>query len=261
MLGAIIGDIAGSIYEAAPIKRKDFTPLLARDADFTDDTVLTLAVAQCLVDGSDAARMLKAWGRHYTGRGYGGRFLRWLFSDDLAPYNSFGNGAAMRISPVALLADSVERLRAMTEQVTAPTHNHPEGIKGAYAVAYTIWLARQGQNAEQIRERATQATGYALDRELDAIRPGYGFDVTCQGSVPESILCALEAVSFTDAIRNAISLGGDADTMAAIAGAIAEARFGIPPDLAGDAWARLDLRMQTVLARLYAKAGVAAPWP
>ena len=255
MLGACIGDIIGSVYEFNAWKSLEF-PLFGEKSEFTDDTVCTIAVAECLLDGSDPAATLRKWGHRYPGRGYGGSYAVWLRDPKMGPYNSYGNGAAMRVSPAALLAGTLEEALRMADHVTAVTHNHPEGLKGAAATVTAIWLARQGVAPEDIRERIQKDFGYDLSRSVDEIRPGYRFNETCQDTVPQAIVSALEATSFEDAIRNAVSLGGDADTLAAIAGPIAEVLFGIPEDIRRKGWMRLPKDMRDVLERLYAKAGV-----
>lgn len=260
MLGAIAGDIIGSVYESHPIKRKDFQPLFHPKARFTDDTVLTVAVADALLFGHDPVVAFKDWGRRYPDCGWGGMFRQWLFSERTEPYGSFGNGAAMRVSPAALLARTLEEALEMAERVTRVTHNHPEGRKGAAATVTAIVVSRQGMAAEAVRGLIEERYGYDLSHTVDEIRPDYRFDETCQGTVPEAIVCALEARDYEDAVRNAVSLGGDADTLAAIAGAIAEARFGVPQEIASQAWNRLPEEMREVLAKLYARAGIAAPW-
>ena len=231
MLGAIIGDIAGSIYEWAPIKTKDF-PFFGDNCHFTDDSVCTIAVADILLRDLPPAETMQKWCRRYPGRGYGGNFGDWIYADPPEPYNSFGNGAAMRVSPAAFLnRDDLEAALSATNKVTEITHNHPEGIKGARATTYAIWLAYRGVKPETIREIITVDCRYDLRQTVDEIRPGYTFNEICQDTVPQAITCALESVSYEDAIRNAISLGGDADTLAAIAGPIAEALHGIPDEL------------------------------
>lgn len=252
MLGAILGDIAGSVYEWNNTKSKDFQPLVSQRAFFTDDTVLTIAVADALLNHRPPAEAFKDWGRRYPDVSWGGHFARWLFSDETAPYGSFGNGAAMRVSPAGLLGRDLAEVVRLSDHVTAATHDHPEGLKGAAATATAIYLARQGAGAEDIRASVTETYGYDLTATVDAIRPGYRFDVTCQGSVPQALICALEATDFEDAIRNAISIGGDSDTVAAICGGVAEARFGISEELTQTAWTRLPADMRQVLRDLYA---------
>ena len=228
MLGAIIGDTVGSIYEWNSIKTKDFE-FFDRRGDFTDDTVCTAAVADILLYDLPPAALMQAWCRRHPGRGYGGRFRKWIRVDAPESYGSYGNGAAMRVSPAAFLhRDDLEAALTASDKVTAITHDHPEGMKGARATTHAIWLAYQGENAENIRTTISAVYGYNLCRTVDEIRPDYHFNETCQGTVPEAITCALESESFEDAVRNAVSLGGDADTLAAIAGPIAEAMHGIP---------------------------------
>ncbi|MBE7459610.1 MAG: ADP-ribosylglycohydrolase family protein [Zoogloeaceae bacterium] len=256
MLGACIGDIVGSVYEYGNWKSKDF-PLFSEKSEFTDDTVCTIAVAESLLDSSDPAAALRSWGRRYPHPkgGYGGRYAVWLKDPKMGPYGSYGNGAAMRVSPAAWLARSLEEALVFARHVTAVTHDHPEGIKGAEATVFAIWLARQGETPGAIRKRIQDSFGYDLSRSVDEIRPDYRFNEICQDTVPQAIVCALEANSFEDAIRNAISLGGDADTLAAIAGPIAEVLYGIPEDIRRKGWMRLPKDMRNVLERLYEKSG------
>lgn len=253
MLGALIGDLVGSVYEWHNIKTKEFQPFIAPRAFLTDDSVLTVAVADALLHDRPWVESFKDWGRRYPHSGWGGRFAKWLFSGETAPYGSFGNGSAMRVSPAALLAASLDEALELARQSALPTHDHPEGVKGAQATAMAIFLARQGLAAMDIRSQVAAFSGYDLKPTVDDIRPAYRYDVTCQGSVPQALICALEAESFEDAIRNAISIGGDSDTLAAIAGPVAEARFGIPPDIRAQAWNRVPADMQTVLEKLYAR--------
>lgn len=224
MLGAIAGDIAGSRYENFPTKRKDvrlFGPL----SIFTDDTVLTVAVADAILTDRDYGRAIRSYARRHPLRGYGPRFLKWMVTPGGKPYNSFGNGSAMRVSPVGFAFDSVDDVLHEAQRSAECTHNHPEGIKGAQATALAIYLARTGVDKGSIRTEIAGRFGYDLSRTIDEIRPDYKFDMTCQGSVPQAIIAFLDSASFEDAIRNAISLGGDADTQAAIAGGIAEAYY------------------------------------
>ena len=224
MIGAIAGDIIGSVYEYHQIKTKEF-PLFSDYSAFTDDTVLTVAVADAILKGADYVTLLKTWGRKYPRAGYGGSFFGWLFSDDSGPYNSWGNGSAMRVSPVGFAFDSVEQVLQEAKKNAAVTHNHPEGIKGAKAAALAIFLARTGKSKDHIKKEITERFGYDLKRKLDDIRPGYSFDVSCQGTVPEAIISFLESNDFEDAVRNAVSLGGDSDTLACITGGIAQAYY------------------------------------
>ncbi len=231
MLGAVIGDIVGSIYEWNRIKTKDFI-FFGRNCDFTDDSVCTAAVADILLHDLSPAETMQQWCRRYPGRGYGGMFGDWIYTNEPAPYKSYGNGAAMRVSPAAFLyRGDLDAALVASDKVTTITHNHPEGVKGARATTHAIWLAYQGENVTAIRDVITSKYGYDLTQTVDDIRPDYGFDETCQGTVPQAITCALESDSFEDAVRNAISLGGDADTLGAIAGPIAEALHGIPQDI------------------------------
>lgn len=257
MLGAVIGDIVGSVYEWNNVRRKNFGPLFDSKAFYTDDTVCTLAVADALVNEKHAGEALKEWGlRYWDNGGWGGMFSRWLQSSTLDPYNSFGNGAAMRVSPVGLLANSVGEVSALSQRATEVTHNHPEGLKGAEATALAIFLARQRVTPQNIKVAITERFGYDLERTPDDIRPTYRFNETCQGTVPEALVCALTATDFEDAIRNAISIGGDSDTVGAIAGGVAEALFGIPDEIANRGWAYLPQDMRETLTHLYQKAGM-----
>lgn len=231
MIGAIAGDIIGSVYEHRQIKTKDF-PLFDARCNFTDDTVLTVAVADAILSGGSYVDSIRKIGRRYPDAGYGGAFIRWLQSDESRPYNSWGNGSAMRVSPVGFAfstEDEVLRQARMTAEIT---HNHPEGIKGAEATALAVYLARTGHQKGAIRARIKTLFGYDLDRTIDEIRPFYSFDVSCQGTVPEAIVAFLDSESYEDAIRNAISLGGDSDTLACIAGGMAEAFYrGVPDEI------------------------------
>jgi ADP-ribosylglycohydrolase len=229
MIGAIAGDIIGSVYERQGIKSKDF-PLFDPRCRFTDDTVLTAAIAKAILEGKEYSTVVKEMGRRYPHCGYGGTFLQWLFSEDSGPYNSWGNGSAMRVSPVGLAFNTGERVLEEAKKTAEFTHNHPEGISGAQSAALAVYLARTGKSKDQIREEIEGRFGYDLKRKLRDIRPGYVFDVSCQGSVPESMISFLESVSYEDAVRNAVSLGGDSDTMGCIAGAIAEAYYGSVPE-------------------------------
>jgi ADP-ribosyl-[dinitrogen reductase] hydrolase len=254
MLGTITGDIIGSAYEKANHRAKDFTPLFHPRARFTDDTVCTVAIADALLTGTNPTAALQTWGRRYAHiGGWGQRFALWLADDDPQPYGSWGNGGAMRVSPVALLASSEAEVLDLAWRVTAVTHDHPEGIKGAQATTLAIWLARQGESAERIRQRIGERFGYDLDTTVDAIRPSYRHSEAAHESVPQALVCALEATSFEDAIRNAVSIGGDSDTIAAIAGGVAEARFDIPEDIATQAWSYLPQDIRRVMRDLYAQ--------
>ncbi len=231
MIGAIIGDIVGSIYEFDQINTKAFE-FFGPKCKFTDDSVCTVAVADMLLHDLPPAETMQKWCRRYPGRGYGGMFSHWIYDDPPEPYNSYGNGAAMRVSPAAYLhREDLDKALAASDRVTEITHNHPEGKKGARATTHAIWLAIQNEKPDVIREVITTEYGYDLTNSVDDIRPDYSFDVTCQETVPQAITCAIESISFEDAIRNAISIGGDADTLGAIAGPIAEAMYGVPDEM------------------------------
>ena len=231
LLGAICGDVVGSAREWRRIKKLDFE-LLPNRARFTDDTVMTCAVAEWLMNpNTGLIETMQRWGLKYIKSGYGRMFLQWITSDDPKPYNSFGNGSAMRVSPVGWVADTVEETMELAKATAMVSHNHPEGVKGAQSVAAAIFLARTGHTKEEIKEFIEREfPSYDLCRSLDEIRPKYRFDSTCQGSVPESIIAFLESTDYESAIRNAISLGGDADTMGAISGSIAAAFYKEIPD-------------------------------
>lgn len=225
MLGAITGDIVGSVYEFNPVKRRDF-PFFTERSTFTDDTVLSVAVARAILRKEDYKISLKDFARRYPDAGYGGMFLDWVLSDGCEPYNSWGNGSAMRVSPVGWAFDTVEDVLKEARKSAEVTHNHTEGIKGAEAAALAVYLARTGCGKETIRRETASRFGYDLDRTLDEIRPDYTFDVSCRGTVPEAIIAFLESLDFEDAIRKAVSLGGDSDTLARITGGVAEAFYG-----------------------------------
>jgi ADP-ribosylglycohydrolase len=258
MLGAIIGDIAGSRFERENIKSKEFE-LFTEECSLTDDSIMTLAVAKTIIESnrkglkqgdrysdeyfSDiekcAVKNMQKLGRKYPYCGFSGRFYKWIISDDPKPYNSFGNGAAMRISPVGFYISDENEIEMLTKAITGVSHSHEEGIKGAEATVMAIYLARNGYGKEEIRKRINEEY-YTLDFKIDEIRDDYVFDVTCQGSVPQAITAFLESLSFEDAIRTAVSIGGDSDTIAAIAGSIAEAYYGIPEELKAKAIFYLD---------------------
>lgn len=229
MIGAIAGDIIGSVYEHHPIKTKDF-PLFDRWSRFTDDTVLTVAVADAILTGRSYKAAAHEIGRRYPRAGYGGAFRKWLEDDDPQPYGSWGNGSAMRVCPVGFAFDTEEDVLREAARSAEISHNHPEGIKGAQATALTVFLARKGHTKAAIREEISRRFGYDLTRTVDEIRITYRFDVSCQGTVPEAIIAFLDSDSYEDAIRNAISLGGDSDTLACITGGIAEAFYGEVPE-------------------------------
>ena len=267
MLGAIIGDIAGSRFEFNNWKSKDFI-LFAKNCFVTDDSIMTLAAAMAIMNAAkntgtapygnypdtfyerleqSAVRYMQGMGQLYPHSGYGGMFRKWLKSDNPKPYNSFGNGAAMRISPAGFAAKNEKEARRLSKTITAITHNHPEGIKGAEATVMAIFLAKQGQSINEIREYISKHY-YPLDFTIDEIRPTYQFNETCQETVPQAIEAFLESNSFEDALKTGISLGGDSDTIGAITGAIAQAYYGIPDDIREQALAFLDDDMKSVLA-------------
>ena len=228
MIGAIAGDIIGSVYEWNNIKTKQFE-LFAPRCVFTDDSVLTIALAESILNNESYTALLKNYYQRYPDAGYGGYFHQWARSANPRPYNSWGNGAAMRISPVGFAFGKLEDVLDKARKYTEITHDHPEGIKGAQATAAAIFLARTGAAKKEIKEYLEREFKYNLSRTLDEIRPAYGFDVSCQGTVPQAITAFLESRDFEDAIRNAVSLGGDSDTLACITGGIAQAFYkGVP---------------------------------
>jgi ADP-ribosylglycohydrolase len=238
MIGAIAGDIIGSIYEQQPIKTKDF-PLFRDQCRFTDDTVLTIAIAHAILFGRPYQQSLQRIGRLYPRAGYGGTFVQWLFSENPRPYNSWGNGAAMRVSPVGLAFASETEVLRQAQLTAEVSHNHPEGIKGAQATALAVFLAKTGLDKNKMRERISADFGYDLNRTVGDIRPHYTFDISCQGTVPEAIIAFLDSASYEDAIRNAISMGGDSDTLACITGGIADAFYGVPASIRDEVKRRL----------------------
>jgi ADP-ribosylglycohydrolase len=255
MLGAIAGDIIGSVYEARPIKTMKF-PLFHPRSRFTDDTVLTVALADSLMHGTPFVGLLKQYYRAYPHAGYGGSFHKWAQSEDSRPYNSWGNGSAMRVSPVGFASSTLENVLSQAQQSAEVTHDHPEGIKGAQAVASAVFLARTGQSKEQIKNYVERAFGYDLDTTLDEIRPTYEFLVSCQKSVPQAIRAFLESDNFEDAVRKAISLGGDSDTLACMAGGIAQAFYGgVPEVITSRVYELLDNRLGDVTRRFTEKFG------
>ncbi len=229
MLGAIAGDIIGSVYEHRPIKTKEF-PLFGPHSRFTDDSVLTIAVAEAILLRDSYETTVRRYGRLYPHAGYGGSFNGWLLSDTPEPYNSWGNGSAMRVSSVGFAYNDEQTVLREARRSAEITHNHTEGIKGAQATALAVFLAKIGADKTSIRDRIQELFDYDLTRTVDSIRPDYVFDISCQGTVPEAIVAFLDSSSFQDAIRNAVSLGGDSDTLACIAGGIAEAFYREIPD-------------------------------
>ena len=260
MLGAILGDMVGSPFEfdRNNHKSKDF-PLLSERSHFTDDTVMTLAVARGLIAGQEDAQKtfaevqheMQYWGRKYPDAGYGGMFGQWLYAEHPQPYGSFGNGSAMRVAAAGWLFDTLDKTLEMAKVTAEVTHNHPEGIKGAQATAAVIFLARTGHSKPEIKQYVEQTFGYDLNRTCDEIRPTYHQVETCQQTVPEAIIAFLESNSFEDALRNAVSLGGDSDTLACITGGIAEAFYGMPQELRDETLKRLpeDMRAAYELFR------------
>ena len=253
MLGAIIGDVIGSVYEFNPTKSLDF-PLFTAKSKFTDDTVLTIAVASCLLDSKDYSKTLRDFTLRYPHRGYGSRYYDWVNSDSNQPYHSFGNGSAMRVSPVGFAFSTREEVLAEAKKSASVTHNHPEGIKGAQATALAIFLARQGASKYEIKAQIESDFGYDLQRNYQDIQPEYRFNETCQGSVPEAIIAFLASEDFEDAIRKAVALGGDADTQACIVGGIAEAFYKeIPAELVTQTVRRLPQEFTEIIERFYFK--------
>ena len=251
LLGSIAGDIIGSVYEFCPVKFTGFQ-LFSERSRFTDDTVMTVALYDWLLNKGDLSDTMQRYGRRYRHRGYGGNFGKWIWAENPQPYGSYGNGSAMRVSPVGWAFETLEETLDVARQSAAVTHNHPEGIKGAQAVAAAVYLARTGKSKQEIREYIETAFGYNLNRTCDEIRPGYRFDVTCQGSVPESIIAFLESTDYETAVRLAISLGGDADTMAAIAGGIAAAYYkNVPDNIVAEVLKRLPDEFVNVVQQFY----------
>lgn len=253
MIGAIAGDIAGSVYEWHNIKSKEF-PLFTERCSFTDDSIHTIALADTILTGTPYVENLKTFYHQYPNAGYGGSFRRWAQSKHSEPYNSWGNGAAMRISPVGYAFDDLPTVLKKAEEFTAVTHNHPEGIKGGQSVAASIFLARTGKTKEDIRQYIETRFGYDLSRHVDEIRLTYAFDESSQGTVPQAIRAFLDSSDFEDAIRTAISLGGDSDTLACITGGIAQSFYGgVPSDIQKMAYSILDERLGTITRRFMAQ--------
>ena len=247
MLGAIAGDIIGSPYEFRNIRKTDFE-LFNHDSRFTDDTILTIAIADSILNNKDYALTLKEYGRRYSYGDYGVSFSKWLNSDSLDPYNSFGNGSAMRASPIGFAFDTIEKVREEARRSAEVTHNHPEGIKGAEAVASAIFLARKSYEKDQIKDYIEDNFGYVLDESLDDIRQYYTFNETCQGTVPQAITAFLESENYEDAIRKAVSIGGDSDTVACITGGIAHAHYKkIPAVIVDEVKERLPIELLEVV--------------
>ncbi|MEZ4847599.1 MAG: ADP-ribosylglycohydrolase family protein [Bacteroidia bacterium] len=247
MLGAIIGDVIGSRFEKENIKSKTFE-LFTKDSRYTDDTVLTIATADKLINGGDYAQLYRKYAQKHPLAGFGGTFRKWMTGIIDGPYNSWGNGSAMRVSPVGYAFDTEEEVLEEAKISASVTHNHSEGIKGAQAVAMAIFVARKGQSKPEIKTYIEQTFQYDLSQTIEEIRPEYKFDVSCQGSVPQAIIAFLESTDFEDAIRTAISIGGDSDTIACISGAIAEAFYGgIPEELVEQTLARLPKSFKKII--------------
>ncbi len=255
MIGAIAGDIIGSVFEGHNVKSTKFE-LFSDRSRFTDDTVMTVAIGASILHGRGYARVLKEYGRKFPHRGYGGRFREWLHSDNMSPYYSLGNGSAMRVSPVGFAYSSLEEVFKEAEKSAAVTHNHPEGIKGAQAVATSIFLAKTGESKDIIRKYVTKEFNYDLSHTIAEIRPTYHFDATCPGSVPQAITAFLESTDYENAIRLAISLGGDSDTIACITGGIAQAYYRtIPEHILREVRRILDTDLLSVVDLFTAKFG------
>ena len=256
MLGSIAGDIVGSLYEWLPMKITGF-PLFQSNSRYTDDSVLTVAIAYAILTHDGYQESLKAFGRDYPDAGYGGAFSHWLQSDDSSPYNSWGNGSAMRVSPIGFAFNSIEDVLTEAKKTAKVTHNHPEGIKGAQAIALAIYLARTGITKKEIKDEITTRFSYDLSRTVDEIRPVYSFDVSCQGTVPEAVIAFLDSESYEDAIRKTISLGGDSDTLACITGGIAQAYYKeIPKDIITEVYARLPEEFISIIEKFNSTYGV-----
>jgi ADP-ribosylglycohydrolase len=249
MIGAIAGDIIGSVYEADPIKTTDF-PLFSKGSRFTDDTVLTAATAHAILEAMGYAEAYRMLARRYPDRGYGTSFQRWVIRDDAPAYGSYGNGAAMRVSPIGWAFDTVDRVLGEAEKSAMVTHDHPEGIKGAKATALVVFMARKGARKKAIRSKIESLFHYDLSRAVDDIRPEYGFRISCQETVPEAIIAFMDSVDFESAIRHAVSLGGDSDTLACIAGGFAEAFYGgVPDTIESESRMRLPAAIRGILDR------------
>ena len=262
MIGAVIGDIAGSRFEFHNYRAKDFT-IFHEKCSFTDDSVMTAAIAKAILEsreyGTDlseeAVRWMQQIGRPYPFCGYGGRFYSWMYSNDPKPYRSFGNGAAMRVSPCGWAASSLEEALSMSDAVTRVTHNHPEGMKGARAAAAAVYLARTGSTKEEIRQYIEESCGYRFDFTIDSIRDTYAFNETCQETVPQALEAFFEAQDFEDAVRTAVSVGGDSDTLAAITCGAAEAMFGVPETMRETALSLLDPHLRGIVLAFEAQFG------
>lgn len=254
MIGAIAGDIIGSVHETTATKTKHFL-LFTAESDFTDDTVLTIAVAEVLLNGTDYRKVFQDYYWRYPDAGYGQQFRSWCQLGKAKPYNSWGNGSAMRVSPVAYGFETLEETLSEAQRSASSTHNHPLGIKGAQATAAAIFLARQKRPKQEIADYIQEEFGYKLDRSLKSVRRTFLFDISCEGTVPWAIRSFLEAEDYEDAVRNAISLGGDADTLACIAGGIAGAFYGVPENIRAEALSRLDAQLRSKVEQFEKKFG------
>jgi len=253
VLGAIIGDIIGSAYEWNNVKYKEFD-LFTNTTKFTDDTVMTIATIDAIINDIPFNKSYKKWFRKYPDEDYGSNFHYWGNSDSLEPYNSWGNGSAMRVSPVGFYYNTLEEVLLKSKESAEATHNHPEGIRGAQATAAAIYMAKNNKDKLEIKEFIENTFGYELNEKLDSIREWYDFDESCQGTVPQAIIAFLESNDFEDAIRNAISIGGDSDTLACITGGIAEAYYKeFPKNILIKANSILPLEMKTLVNKLYGK--------
>lgn len=249
MLGAIAGDIIGSVYEYFSIKTTTFS-LFQKNSRFTDDTVLTVATAHAILEKLDYATSFKMFGRRYPDAGYGSSFINWVFEDEVKPYNSWGNGSAMRVSPVGLAFETIDKVLDEAEKTAICSHDHPEGIKGAQATALAVFLARKGEDKEKIKREISKRFAYNLHRTLEFIRINYTFNESCQKTVPEAIIAFLESENFEGALRNAVSLGGDSDTLACITGAIAHAFYKkIPGEITCNTQKRLPREFLEIIAK------------
>ncbi len=255
MIGAICGDIIGSVYEFGNIKTTDF-PLFSAKSRFTDDSVMTVATMDTLLNNTSYVDNYKKWFHNYPHAGYGGMFKKWCASNDTNSYHSFGNGSAMRVSPVGLWCKSLEETLEEAKRSAEVTHSHPEGVKGAQATAAAIFLARHSTSKEEIKSFIEENFQYDLDESLDSIRQWYSFDVSCQGTVPQAIRSFIESNSYEDAVRKSISLGGDSDTIACITGGIAEAYYGVPESIIKEASILLPTVFKKLINTFYVKCGV-----
>jgi ADP-ribosylglycohydrolase len=253
MLGALAGDLIGSVYEFDDNKPPYDFPLFSKDSQFTDDSILTIALADSIIHNIDYKLKLKEYFRLYPGIGYGGNFYKWAMSDSMEPYNSYGNGSAMRVSPVGWAYNSLGQVLEAAKQSAMPTHNHPEGIKGAQATASAIYLLRKGITKDELKTYIETTFKYDLDLDYDELIDTYGFDETCQRTVPQAIYTFLISQDFEDSIRRAICIGGDSDTVTCINGSIAEAAYGVPRHIENEIYKRLDEPLFNTVELFYEK--------